>query len=222
MMDFYRRWHPLPLLVAVIIAVLAVVMLRAGAAEAQTVDVRPTVNAAIDWLAGAALTVFTALGGFALRWIMVRIGLENSKLERDLQERLDFIVHKAIDYAVLTAQNEVAKRGAGLGAVKVDNWLIKVAADTVQKSAPAILEHFELDREAVERLVISRISAALPVPVTPEPIAGGLASPPLAKEATREVGAPASARAAVDPGPVPNDGGFARARDFQDAPGTIG
>lgn len=214
MMNFYRRYHPLPLLVAVIIALLAVLTF-AGAVEAQTVDVRPTVNAAIEWIAGAALTVFTALGGFGLRWIMVRIGLENSKLERDLQERLDFIVHKAIDYAVLTAQNEVAKRGAGLGAVKVDNWLIKVAADAVQESAPGILARFKLTRQDVERLVISRISAALPVPVTPEPIAGGLASPPLAKEATREVGAPASSRASQDPAAHVG-------RDFQEAGGTIG
>lgn len=165
-------------------------------AEAQTVDVRPTISAALEWLAGALITVLTALGGVAIRLVLSRIGLSNSQLERDLQERLDFIVHKAIDFALLSAQNEVAKSGAGLGAVKVDNWLIKVAADQVQAAAPGILAHFKLDRAAVERIVISRVPAAAPIAQPPVPVEGGMATPPIAKQATREVGAPGSDRAA--------------------------
>ncbi len=188
----------------VIIAVIVFVAI-VGAAHAQTVDIRPTTYAVLDWAASAAATVLTVLGGFAIRWVAVRTGLENSKLERDMNERLDFIIRNAIDFAHITAQNEVAKRGAGLGAVKVDNFFVKLAADAVQMAAPGILSQFKLDRAAVERLVISRIPSSMPMTVAPavNPVAGGMATPQLAKEAIREVGRPGTVEAAQTPKPQP-------------------
>lgn len=201
--------------VTILVGVLAI----ADAAFAQTVDIRPTVTAGLEWIAGAAGTVLTVLAGFAIRFIAVRTGLENSKLERDMNERLDFIIHQAINFALITAQNEVNKRGAGLGAVKVDNFLIKLAADAVQQAAPGILTRFAITREGVERMVISRIPAALPMTVeVPQttPVAGGLATPPLVKDAIREVGAPSSVRAATDPKPQPGPD------QWSEAGGTVG
>lgn len=190
----WKAYKPLWLAVAAVLGVVLLLWL-AGAAQAQTVDLRPAAASVLEWLASALAVVLTTLGGFAIRYANARTGLVNSQTERDLQERLDFIIHKSIDFTLVTAQNEVAKRGAGLGAVKVDNYFIKLAADAVMTAAPGIISQFRLSREAVERMVIARVPSIAPVVVAPADgpaIAGGMATPALAKEVARELGRPTS------------------------------
>ena len=141
---------------------------------AQTVvDMRPAANAFIEWAAGALLTVLTVLGGFGLRFITAKIGLANSEFERSLNDRLNEIIHRGIDYAYTTAQNEVNKPGSGITEVKFDNWFMAMAATYVVRSAPEIIKKFNLTQERIEQL----ISARMPAYLANVPIAGGLPSP---------------------------------------------
>lgn len=180
------------MLIAAILGAVCLLLIWVFPAAAQTIDVRPTVMTVADYVVTGLGAVLTVLGGFAIRFITIRIGLDNSKLERDLQERLDFIVHKAMDYALTMAQNEVAKRGAGLSAVKLDNWFVKLAADRVQASAPDILNRLigrpEDVRARVEAMVIARAPTYFAVTTAAQPVQGGLAATPDVREATRVEG----------------------------------
>jgi hypothetical protein len=186
-------------------AALAVFIFAAGPVLAQTIDVRPVASTFLETALTALATVFTVVGGIGIRVALSYAGLANSQLERQLNERLDYIVHQGYQLAITAAQNEVQKPGSSLGAVKLDNWILKYVADYAMKMAPGIINRFfKLDRTKLEEFVLARASTHFNISVQGEALSGGLASTQLAKEATREVGKPGSVQAseAVRDAPV--------------------
>lgn len=167
------RFIRVPVLVWLIGVAIAVVLTVAyiDAAAAQTVDMRPAVSQVFDYALTALATVLTVLGGFAIRFVSSRIGLANSQLEADLASRLNDIIHRAIDYAKTTAQNEVNKPGSGISKVVVDNWFLSMAASYVNRSAPEIIKKFALSQQRIEEMIIARL------PGYEVPIQGGLPAP---------------------------------------------
>lgn len=148
------------------------------AAVAQTVDVRPVANTFVDTAVGALATVLSVVGAIGIRIAFNWVGLSNSQLERDLNDRLDDIIHKGIEFTKTIAQNEVAKHGSGLAAVKVDNVFVKWVADYVQPRAIGILKHFSVDRGRLEEMILARIPAHFQVlPTTGAAVAGGIDVP---------------------------------------------
>ena len=143
-------------------------------AYAQTgVDMRPLATSALEWLAMALTTVLTVLGGFAIRYVGARTGLSNSEFEKSLNDRLDDIIHKAIDSAHMAALNEVNKPGSGLAEVKFDNFFLSMAASYVNRSAPEIIKYFSLTQQRIQEMITAR----LPAYVASVPVAGGLPTP---------------------------------------------
>lgn len=171
------------------------------AAVAQTVDVRPAVNTFLETAAGALFTVLSVVAAIGVKVAFGYVGLQNSHLEREFNARLDDIIHKGVQFALTAAQNEVAKRGAGLGAIKLDNWFIKVAADYIQPRAQDIMRQFKLDRTKLEEMILARAPSYFQIAPAAEAVAGGVATPPAAREANRELGKPSTAEAAQDPVP---------------------
>lgn len=180
-----------------VLAVVLWVVIGAAVAHAQTVDMRPTGLAVLDWLANAAVIVGGVLAGFAVRFFNSKTALLNAQEEAELVERLRTIIGRGINFAKTVAQSEVAKDGSGLSAIRVDNWFIKVAADYAQEAAPGILRRFYPDPEKMRRkledMVIASIPEHFPVGVVIEEraVGGGLTTPPIAARATAEVGKPA-------------------------------
>lgn len=139
----------------------------------NTVDMRPAATAALEWVAMALTTVLTVLGGFAIRFVSSKTGLANSELERSLNDRLNEIINRGIDYAYATALNEVNKPGSGLAAVKFDNWFLSLAASYTNRSAKDIIGYFKLDQTRIEAMIKARMPAYL----ANVPIEGALPTP---------------------------------------------
>lgn len=148
---------------------------------AQTVDMRPVAASALEWVATALGTALTVLAGFAVRFVSSKIGVANTELEASLAARLNDIIHRAIDFAYMTALNEVNKPGSGLAAVKFDNWFMSMAASYVNSSAPEIIKKFGLSQARIEELIIAR----LPAYAASVPVSGGLATPVRATSAAQ-------------------------------------
>lgn len=143
-------------------------------AYAQTVvDMRPAASSMLEFVAATLGTVLTVVGGFAIRFMSAKIGLANSQLEQSMNDRLNEIIHRGIDYAYVTALNEVNKPGSGLSTVKFDNYFMALAASYVNTSAPGIIKGFSITQDRIEDMIRARFPAYF----ANIPVAGGLALP---------------------------------------------
>lgn len=162
-----------------------------------TVDMRSAAVEVVTWIIGALGVVLSTLAGVAVRLVFAKFGLTNSQLEQNLNDRLNDIIFKGMDYAHATALNEVNKRGSGLEAVKFDNLFISYAASYIVRAAPEILKRFKVDQNRLEELIWARIPAfAQTVPIT-----GGATTTATANAVNRATGGPA-VPADIQPRPV--------------------
>ena len=166
------------------LVLLAITVAAVTPAFAQTVDLRQPAVDVLTWLGGALVTVLTVLASIAIRFTLAKFGLAKSQLEQNLNDRLNDIIHKGIDYALANAINEVNKPGAGLAAVKFDNYFISLVATYVAPRAPEILARFQVTQEKLEDMIWARI-----LPYTQSvPISGGATTPASVKEVNRVTG----------------------------------
>lgn len=171
------------------IALLCSLILWDDVVCAQTVDLRSPALEVVTWLFGLLATILSALGTVAIRLVMSRTGFSNSQLEQNLNDRLNDIIFKGMDYALATAKNEVMKKGSGLEAVKFDNYFMSLAASYVAERAPQILKRFSVTQQKLEEMIWARI----PAYVQTVPITGGATTSETAKQVAAVTGGPEAA-----------------------------
>jgi hypothetical protein len=136
------------------------VLLACSPAFAET-DVTPIALQAID----VAALALTAGGGilitFVIRWLASKTRMQDNEFEALLASRFNDILHRAIEHAVVVAKNEVSKPGSGLTAVKFDNFFMNIAVSLAMKSGPDIIKYFNLTKERIEEMIISRLDGYL-------------------------------------------------------------
>jgi hypothetical protein len=143
-----------------ILPALLAVLLASSPAFAQT-DVTPVVMQFIDVIAITLMGGSGVLVAFVIRWIASKTRLADNEFEALLANRLNDILHRAIEYAVVVAKNEVNKPGSGLTAVKFDNFFMNIAVNLAMKSMPDIIKQFNLTKERIEEMIISRLDGYL-------------------------------------------------------------
>jgi hypothetical protein len=183
-------------------AVVALFLLGSWAASAQevgqTVDLRPAAMAVVEWLGALALTVASAAGALAVRWISMRTGLDHSMLEREYNARLNDIIHSGINFAIAAARTEVAKPDSPINKVELNNWFLTAAATYVNQAAPQLLAHFSITPERLQELILARMPGYFG---EVHPLGG--ASPTLTTERVGEaMGIPAAPATSGQPAPV--------------------
>lgn len=177
------------LLAIAAMVLLAPVIFSADPAFAQTVDMRSPAMEVVTWLIGLLATILSAVGAVGFRLVLAKFGLTNSQLEQNLNDRLNDIIFKGMDYALATAKNEVLKKGSGLEAVKFDNYFMSLAASYVAERAPQILKRFSVTQQKLEEMIWARI----PAYVQTVPITGGAATSETAKQVAAVTGGPEAA-----------------------------
>lgn len=180
------------LLAIAVMVLLAPVIFSADPAFAQTVDMRSPAMEVVTWLIGLLATILSAVGAVGFRLVLAKFGLTNSQLEQNLNDRLNDIIFKGMDYALATAKNEVMKKGSGLEAVKFDNYFMSLAASYVAERAPQILKRFSVTQQKLEEMIWARI----PAYVQTVPITGGAATSETAKQVAAVTGGPEAATVA--------------------------
>jgi hypothetical protein len=189
-----RHWAGI---VAVTLLIVVALVVNVTGAHAQTVDMRQPAVDVLTVVAGLLGTALTALAGVAVRLVFAKFGLANSQYEQNLNDRLNDIIYKGIDFAFATAVNEVQKKGSGLEAVKFDNYFMSVAASYIAPRAAGILSKFTVTQEKLEEMIWARIPSYMQtVPVT-----GGAKTPETVKAVSREMGRDVSSPTA-QPAPV--------------------
>lgn len=143
------------------IVAFAVLALLAAPAYAQGTDVRPFLSQIIDVLAMVLMGAGSVLIGFLLRWLKSKTNMQDNEFEALMASRLNDILHRSIEHAVVVAKNEVAKPGSGLESVKFDNFFLNIATNLAMKSMPDIIDYFKLSKERIEEMIISRMGGYL-------------------------------------------------------------
>lgn len=137
---------------------IAAFLAMAVPAHAQ-VDVRPVINDVIDVVALVLMAGGGVLIACVIGWLKSKTKMQDNEFEALLANRLNDILHRAIEHAVVVAKNEVAKPGSGLEAVKFDNWFLNVAANLAMKQMPDIIDYFQLSKESIEEMIVSRLGS---------------------------------------------------------------
>lgn len=197
-----RRLHAglsvLDRMITVSLIVWAFVFIVFGsAAEAQTVDLRSPATEVLTYLGGLLAAMLSALAGVAIKLVMSKIGMQNSALEQNMADRLNDIIYKGIDFAMMTARNEVAKKGSGLEAVKFDNYFMSIAASYIAERAPDILKKFTVTQQKLEEMIWARMPAYIGV----VPVTGGAKTPETVRQVNAVTGG-AAVPATSQPAPV--------------------
>ena len=138
------------------IFLIAAIAVMTVPAHAQ-VDARPLINDMIDVVALVLMAGGGVLITFVIGWVKSKTKLQDNEFEALLASRLNDILHRSIEHAVVVAKNEVAKPGSGLEAVKFDNWFLNIAAGLAMKQMPDIIEYFQISKEGIEEMIISRL-----------------------------------------------------------------
>jgi hypothetical protein len=147
------------LMQTVLIPVFALIAL-ASPTFAQT-DLTPVANQVIDWLAVALMAGGGVLIAAVLRWVSSKTKLQDNEFEALLASRLNDILHRAIEHAVVVAKNEVNKPGSGLKDVKLDNFFLNVALNFAISRMPEIIDYFKLDEESIRQMILARINSLI-------------------------------------------------------------
>jgi hypothetical protein len=150
-------------LVILLVAFILLFIFGSWAARAQeagqVVDMRPAAIALIEWIGSAALTVATAAGGLAMRWLAWRTKLDRSRLEEEYNRRIGDLIHRGIEFAITSAKTEVAKPDSPINKVVLDNWFLAQAASYVNQRAPELLGYFTVRPEALQEMILARMPA---------------------------------------------------------------
>lgn len=120
-------------------------------------DLSFIVSPLIQLLGTVVLGLAGALITFAMGWVKKKTQLEDAQFEGLLAARANDIVHRGIQYAITTLENEVKKQGSGAMAVKVDNIFLRLAVDYARWSMPEIIEKLNLTPDRIQNMILSRI-----------------------------------------------------------------
>jgi 2-phospho-L-lactate guanylyltransferase (CobY/MobA/RfbA family) len=146
---------------AVLIPVFALIALTSPAL-AQS-DLTPIANQLIDWLSIALMAGGSFVIVSLVRWLAAKTRMQDNEFEALLANRLNDILHRAIEHAVVVAKNEVAKPGSGLKEVKLDNFFLNVALNFAISRMPEIIDYFKLDEESIRQMILARMESFLNV-----------------------------------------------------------
>lgn len=128
----------------------------AGETAAPAVDLRPLWGYGVE----LAVTVAGVLGGWVIRRLTAWLNLhEDSRVRQYLDEALA----RALQYAM----EVLLRRGENLAVVTVRDELVAIAASYAASAVPDALRRFNVDNQALERLLRARLPEIVPHPAQP-------------------------------------------------------
>lgn len=140
-------------------------MAQAVTAPSGGVDFTPLatqVLTAVTAILGVAATVLTK---FAVSWMSSKTKINDTALEKLMADRVDDVLHRAIDYANAWAKAQVADPNSPLKHVQIDNFFLRQAVDYAVKSMPDLIAYFKLTDQRIADMIRSRLNSHLATPV---------------------------------------------------------
>jgi len=134
------------------------------AAPSGGVDFTPLASqviAAVTVVLGVAASVLTK---FAVSWISSKTKMNDNALEKLMADRVDDVLHRAIDYAVAWSKTQVADPNSPLKHVQIDNFFLRQAVDYAVRSMPDLIKYFNLTEARIADMIRSRLNAHMDVP----------------------------------------------------------
>jgi len=119
------------------------------------------VIAAVTVVLGVAASVLTK---FAVSWISSKTKINDSALEKLMADRVDDVLHRAIDYATAWAKIQVADNNSPLKHVQIDNFFLRQAVDYAVRSMPDLIKYFNLTEARIADMIRSRLNVHMEVP----------------------------------------------------------
>lgn len=139
------------------------------------VDFAPELLQILDYAGSLLAVALSALVAFLIRFVLGRIGLDNSQLEHNLATRADEILHLAIQNGIMWMKVQVADPNSPVRNVELNNMLLEYIVSQAKRSMPDIIKRFKWTDAMVRQVVMSRLDRYFqtPDPDTGSPVAVG-------------------------------------------------
>lgn len=128
------------------------------------VDFGPLATNAIT-LCVMVLTVAAGiLSKYGVSFMASKIHVNDSAAEKLAADRMNDILHRAIDYAEAWAKTQVADPTSPIRHVRIDNFFLAQAVGFALSAAPDLIKLLGLTEARIRTMIIARLNSVMPVP----------------------------------------------------------
>lgn len=139
-------------------------MAQAVSAPSGGVDFSPLANNVITAVTAILGVAVAVLSKFAVSWISSKTSINDAALEQLMANRVDDILHRAIDYANAWAKTQVADPNSPLKHVQIDNFFLRQAVDYAVRAMPDLIAYFKLTDARIADMIRSRLNVSIEIP----------------------------------------------------------
>ena len=174
----FARFFALGFLVPVLLGTLVPAAVQAAPVVMQAaIDFTPWALQGIDILA-VVLTVGAGIvAKFAVGFLASKTKLSDSQFEALAADRVNDILHKAIEAGEAWMKAQVADPNSPIKRVEVNNFLLEQIVRIAQGSMPDLIKFFGLTEDRLRTMIMSRLNGYMGVP-TPDSGKVGLVTSP--------------------------------------------
>lgn len=156
-----------------ICAPVVIIAMFAAGAHAQGVPTQSTggvdFTPFLQQVIGIVAIVLTAAAGivtkFLTSWLAAKTKMTDNQFEALFADRLNDIIHRAIDAGEVWAKQQVADKNSPFKNVQFNNFLVEYIMKTVMGNAPDILSYFNITEDRLKTMIVSRLNSYLKTPV---------------------------------------------------------
>lgn len=143
---------------------LAVTTAAAAPAQLAAIDFTPWALQGIDVLALVLTVCAGFVTKFAISWFASKTKMSDSQFEAIAADRVNDILHKAIDAGEAWMKAQVADPNSPIKRVEVNNFLLAQIIAIAQSSMPDLIKFFGLTEDRLRAMILSRLNGYMAVP----------------------------------------------------------
>lgn len=104
------------------------------------------------------------LSKYGVSFMASKMRINDSAAEKLAADRLNDILHRAIDYAEAWAKQQVADPTSPIRHVQIDNFFVAQAVSFALSAAPDLIQFLGLTETRIRTMIIARLNSVMPVP----------------------------------------------------------
>src|SRR5882672_2603298 len=101
---------------------------------------------------------------FLIGFLSSKAGLHDTQAQALLADRVNDILHRAVDYAEAWAKTQVADPNSQIHHVQIDNFFMAQAVRFAMSAMPDLIKTFGLTEARIEAMILARLNPIMPVP----------------------------------------------------------
>lgn len=136
----------------------------APAQPGRGIDFGPFALNIIDVLAMVATVAAGILSKFAISFLASKTKMTDNQFQALAADRVNDILHRAIEYAEAWAKTQVADPTSQIRNVQIDNFFLATAVNAAKGLMPDLINYFGLTEDKLKVMILARLNGYIKTP----------------------------------------------------------